>query len=417
MAVILSAMKQRVFHREAYLRKLRPFYRSDLIKVISGIRRCGKSCLLLSVMEELREEGVPEEAIVYLNLDKRGFKNIRLAEQLEEAIAGRLPAKAEQVYLFVDEIQNVADFEPVLNAFREEGVSIFVTGSNSYLLGGELATKLTGRHVEFDLFPLSFREWLDMRAFLGKSATADREAFAEYIREGGFPKTLEFDGAEARETYVESVVGQILQKDVRRRIKIRNRPVFDKVRTYLVNNFGAPTSLRNLEKEFREKQGLPVTQRTIKRYLDILERARILYPCPRFDLKSRKSLRGGEKLYLADTGIYFAANTDHRIPYGPVLENLVFTHLKREGFQVSVGRIGGLECDFIVRRREEYAYVQVSMTIADPATEAREYAPFEKIRDNYPKVLLTLDPLLQHRDGIRHLNLLDVLAGKASILP
>ena len=376
-----------------------------------------ESCLLLSVMEELREEGVPEEAIVYLNLDKRGFKNIRLAEQLEEAIAGRLPAKAEQVYLFVDEIQNVADFEPVLNAFREEGVSIFVTGSNSYLLGGELATKLTGRHVEFDLFPLSFREWLDMRAFLGKSATADREAFAEYIREGGFPKTLEFDGAEARETYVESVVGQILQKDVRRRIKIRNRPVFDKVRTYLVNNFGAPTSLRNLEKEFREKQGLPVTQRTIKRYLDILERARILYPCPRFDLKSRKSLRGGEKLYLADTGIYFAANTDHRIPYGPVLESLVFTHLKREGFQVSVGRIGGLECDFIVRRREEYAYVQVSMTIADPATEAREYAPFEKIRDNYPKVLLTLDPLLQHRDGIRHLNLLDVLAGKASILP
>ena len=143
-------MKQRVFHREAYLRKLRPFYRSDLIKVITGIRRCGKSCLLLSVMEELRDEGVPEEAIVYLNLDKRGFKGIRRAEQLEEAITARLSEKAEQVFLFVDEIQNVADFEPVLNAFREEGVSVFVTGSNSYLLGGELATKLTGRHVEFD---------------------------------------------------------------------------------------------------------------------------------------------------------------------------------------------------------------------------------------------------------------------------
>ena len=410
-------MKQRVFHREAYLRKLRPFYRSDLIKVISGIRRCGKSCLLLSVMEELRDEGVPEEAIVYLNLDKRGFKNIRQAEQLEEAIAARLPEKAEQVYLFVDEIQNVAGFEPVLNAFREEGISIFATGSNSYLPGGELATKLTGRHVEFDMFPLSFREWLDMRAFLGKPAAPDRTAFTDYILNGGFPKTLEFDGPEARETYVESVVGQILHKDVRRRVKIRNRPVFDKVGTYLVNNFGAPTSLSNLEEEFRERQGVPVTQRTIKRYLDILEKARILYPCPRFDLKSRKSLRGGEKLYLADTGIYFAANTDHRIPYGPVLENLVFAHLKNEGFQVSVGRIGALECDFIVRRREEYAYVQVAMTIADPNTEAREYAPFAKIRDNYPKVLLTLDPLLQHRDGIRHLNLLDVLAGKESVLP
>lgn len=416
--VSLTGMKQRVFHREAYLRKLRPFYRSDLIKVISGIRRCGKSCLLLSVMEELRAEGVPEEAIVYLNLDRRGFKNIRRAEQLEEAIAARLPEKAEQVYLFVDEIQNVADFEPVLNAFREEGISIFATGSNSYLLGGELATKLTGRHVKFDLFPLSFREWLDMRAFFGKPEMADRTAaFTEYIRHGGFPKTLEFDDAEARETYVGSVVEQILHKDVRRRVKIRNRAVFDKVRTYLVNHFGAPTSLPNLEREFRERQGLPVTQRTLKRYWDILEKARVLYPCRRFDLKSRKSLRGGEKFYLADTGIYFAANTDHRIPYGPVLENLVFTHLKCEGFQVSVGRIGALECDFIVRRREEYAYVQVAMTIADSDTEEREYAPFGKIRDHYPKVLLTLDPLLQHRDGVRHLNLLDVLTGKESILP
>ena len=411
-------MKQRVFHREAYLRKLRPFYKSDLIKVVSGIRRCGKSCLLLSVMEELRGEGVPEEAIVYLNLDKRGFKGIRRAEQLEEAIAARLPGKAEQVYLFVDEIQNVEGFEPVLNAFREEGVSVFVTGSNSYLLGGELATKLTGRHVEFDLFPLSFREWLDMRAFLGKPVPADRNAaFAEYIRGGGFPKALEFDEPEAREAYVESVVGQILHKDVRRRVKIRNRPVFDKVRAYLVNNFGAPTSLRNLEEEFRRRQGLAVTQRTLKRYLDVLEKARILYPCPRFDLKSRKSLRGGEKYYLADTGIYFAANTDHRIPYGPVLENLVFAHLKSEGYRVSVGRIGALECDFIVRRREEYAYVQVSMSIAEPATEEREYAPFAKIRDNYPKVLLTLDPLLQHRDGVRHLNLLDFLEGKATLFP
>ena len=411
-------MKQRIFHREAYLRKLRPFYRSDLIKVITGIRRCGKSCLLLSVIEELQRNGVPAEAIVYLNLDKRGFKGIRRPEQLEEAIASRLPAGADQVYLFVDEIQNVEDFEPVLNAFREEGVSIFVTGSNSYLLGGELATRLTGRHVEFDLFPLSFREWLDMRDFLGKPPVADRNAaFADYIRGGGLPKTLEFDDPEARDTYVESVVEQILHKDVRRRFKIRNRPVFDKVRTYLVNNFGSPTSFANLEEEFRKRQGLPVTQRTLRRYLDVLEKARILYPCPRFDLKSRKSLRGGEKLYLADTGIYFAAGTDHRINYGPVLENLVFAHLRSEGYRVSVGRIGNLECDFIVRRREEYAYIQVAMTISDPETEAREFAPFAKIRDNYPKVLLTLDPLLQRRDGIRHLNLLDVLSGRESIFP
>ena len=412
-------MQTPLFHREAYLRKIRPFYRSDLIKVITGIRRCGKSCLLLSVMEELRRNGVPQEAIIYLNLDKRGFKNIRTPDQLEAAIDARMPKKAEMVFLFVDEIQNVEGFEPVLNAYREEGnVSVFATGSNSYLLGGELATKLTGRYVEFDIFPLSFREWLDMRAFLGKPTIADRNAaFSEYIRFGGFPKTLEFDEPAARETYVESVVSQILQKDVRRRFKINNRPVFDKVRTYLVNNFGASVSLSNLEDEFRRKQRLPVTQRTLKRYLDVLEKARILYPCPRFDLKSRKSLRGGEKYYLADTGVYFAGNADGRINYGPVLENLVFAHLRSEGFRVSVGRIGNRECDFIARRGEEYYYLQVAMTIAARETEDREYAAFENIRDNYPKYLLTLDPLLQKRDGVRHCNLIDFLDGAIQLRP
>ena len=409
-------MQTPLFHREAYLRKLRPFYQSDLIKVITGIRRCGKSCLMLSVMEDLRRSGVPKEAVVYLNLDKKGLKNISRPNQLEAAIDARMPKGAGFVYLFIDEIQNVDDFEPVINAYREEGnVSIFVTGSNSYLLGGELATKLTGRYIEFDLFPLSFREWLDMRALFGKQAMEDkRTAFTEYIRFGGFPKTLEFEDASAREAYVASVVSQILQKDVRRRFKIHSRPVFDKVRTYLVNNFGAQVSLSNLEKEFR-RQGLSVTQRTLRRYLDILEKARILYPCPRFDLKSRKSLRGGEKYYLADTGIYFAENADGRINYGPVLENLVFAHLKGEGFRVSVGRIGNLECDFIARRGEEYYYIQVAMTIAERETEEREYASFASIRDNYPKYLLTLDPLLQKRDGVRHCNLLDFLDGSVQL--
>ena len=412
-------MQTKLFHRESYLRKLRPFYQSDLIKVITGIRRCGKSCLLLSVIEELRRGGIPEEAIVYLNLDKRGFKNIQRPEELEAAIDARMPKGAGQIYLFVDEIQNVKNFEPVLNAYREEGnVSIFATGSNSYLLGGELATKLTGRYVEFDIFPLSFREWLDMRAFLGKPVIADRNsAFSKYMRFGGFPKTLEFDDEAACETYVASVVSQILEKDVRRRFKIQNRPVFDKVRAYLVNNFGATLGLSNLEDEFRNRQNLPVTQRTLRRYLDILEQARILYPCQRFDLKSRKSLRGDGKYYLADTGVYFAGNADGRINYGPVLENLVFAHLKSEGFRVSVGRIGNLECDFIARRGDEYYYIQVAMTIAARETEEREYAAFANIRDNYPKYLLTLDPLLQKRDGIRHCNLIDFLSGAVQLQP
>ena len=406
----------KVYPREFYLRKLRPFYKSDLIKVISGIRRCGKSCLMLSVIEELKANGVTDKDIIYLNLDKRGFKGIKKPEQLEKTI-GSLIADGDYKYLFIDEIQNVRDFEEVVNAFREEGnVSIFITGSNSYLLSGELVTKLTGRYVEVDMFTLSFEEYLGMKRFLGKDvdASISRE-FTQYLRHGGFPKALEFDDQEAKASYLRNVVEQILVKDVKKRCKIRNRIVFEKVRRYFINNFGSMLSLENIEAYFNEVEKTRVKRETLKRYLQILEDARILCRCPRFDMKSRKSLRGEGKYYLADTGIYFATNADGRINYGPVLENVVYVYLKSRGYDVSVGRIGALECDFIARRGEDYYYAQVAMTILSEAddgksTEDREYRPFEHVRDNYPKYLFTLDTLLQKRDGVRHLNLVDFIA-------
>ena len=407
-------MKTRIYKREFYLEKIRPFYDSDLIKVITGIRRCGKSCLMLMVMDELRNRGIPDKNILYLNLDKRGFKNVKRPEQLEKLIEDVSNAVGMK-YIFIDEVQNVANYESVVNAFREEGeYSIFITGSNSYLLSGELATKLTGRYVEIDMFTLSFEEYVGMKRFLGKAVDMNSVVeLNEYIKNGGFPNALEFDDPQAKRMYVENVITQIVIKDVSQRNKIRNRPAFDKVLRYFINNFGTLLSLDNLENVLCNQEKIPVKRETLRRYLKFLVDAKILYACPRFDMKSKKSIRGEGKYYLADLGIYFMMNVDGRINYGPVLENIVFTYLKSRGFTVAVGRIGALECDFIVRKADEYFYIQVTKTIMsdddDHRMEDREYAPFGKVHDNYPKILLTLDSLLQQRDGVQHINLADLM--------
>lgn len=402
---------KRIYKREAYLRQLRPFYDSDLIKVITGIRRCGKSCLLRTVMDELRERGIPDKDILYLNLDERGLLAIKNPQQLAEAIDARITDQAFK-YLLIDEIQNVANFEPLINAYRETGnCSIFITGSNSYLLSGELVTKLTGRFVEIPMFTLSFSEYLDMRHFLQLPLESPTEEFSRYIREGGFPQTLEFADPQAKSLYLRNLMDQILRKDVTPHTKIRNRLAFDRARHFIINNFGATTNLSAIANYLTQAGQATIRPQTLKRYADILANAKIIFPCRRFDLKSRKSLQNEGKFYLCDTGIYFANNPDGRINYGPILENVLFTHLISRGYTVSVGRIGKLECDFIASKNGAYAFIQVAMTIAaSQDTEDREYRALEAIRDNSPKYLFTLDTLLQRRNGIRHLNLIDFIS-------
>ena len=399
----------KLYHREQYLKKIRPFYDDDLIKVITGIRRCGKSCLMATIAEELRNRGVEDKDIIYLDLDKRGNRSIKTPEQLEKKIESLL-ADSDFKYLFIDEVQNVRGYEEVVNAYNSDGgFSIFITGSNSYLLSGELMTKLTGRYVEFEMFTLSFSEFLDMKRFMGKEVGDVRIEFDEYLRYGGFPRSLEYEDHEAKARYIEDVVGQIVDKDIRSRNKIRNIDTFNRVMTYVINNYGAPTSLTNLHDYFTKTERIAVERRTIASYIQMLVDAKVLYRCERFDLKSRKSLRGEEKYYLADPGIYFARNVDVRLNYGPSLENALYIYLRSRGYKLSVGRIGKLECDFIARRRNAYAYIQVSMTIADRDVEEREYRPFGYIRDGYPRYLFTLDPLLQERDGVRHLNMVSFM--------
>lgn len=396
------------YPRENYLKKIRGFYHdSEIIKVITGVRRCGKSCLMQTIAEELVSAGIAAQNILYIDLDKRGFRSIKQADQLEELI-DKLSDVSGMKYLFIDEIQNVPDFEEVLNGYRGEGeYSIFITGSNSYLLSGELVTKLTGRYLEFEMYPLTFEEYLGMKEFLGYSINTDiTQEFELFIREGGFPKTMQYQTAEDKRTYVQGIISEIFEKDIRRRVKIKNATVFHQIQTYIINNFGATTSLSNILSDLR-KNGCNIKRETLSRYIQILIDAKILCKCERFDLKSRKSLAGEHKYYLADLSFYFSTNTDNRINYGPVLENIVYIYAKSKGYVVSVGRIGRLECDFILRDTSaSYSYVQVAMTIMNSIeTENREYTPLEKIMDNYPKYLITRNDMIQQRNGIKHVNI------------
>ena len=387
------------------------YHAEDIIKVITGVRRCGKSSLMETIADEIRESGIQNGNILYIDLDLRGYRKIKTADQLESLIL-QMGTVTGRKYLFIDEIQNVSGFEEVLNGFRGEGGwSIFITGSNSYLLSGELITKLTGRYLEFELFPLTFEEYENMKAFYNKEIDpVPASEMNRYILEGGFPRTIQFDHMADKRTYVQGVVREIFEKDIRHRVKIREKETFEAVKTYLINNFGATVSINSLCSALR-KNGLSVSRATLTRYLKALTDAKILYECSRFDMKSKRSLSGEKKYYLADLSFYFAQNTDNRIHYGPVLENMVYTYARAQDYSVSVGRIGKLECDFILRDNEmQYSYVQVAYTIAlSQETENREYRVLEAIKDNYPKYVATTDPLLQKRNGIKNVNLIDFM--------
>lgn len=403
----------KIFKREKYLSKIRGFYfANDLIKVITGIRRSGKSTLMETISSELVQKGVDSINIIYINLDKRGYKNIKTADSLESLIESKTKNIQGNKFLFIDEIQNVKDFELVINSFREEGdFSIFITGSNSYLLSGELVTKLTGRYIEFEIFPLTFDEYLEMKKFYSISTKPDLMLeLNEYIVNGGFPRSLFFENTADKKNYIASLVKEIFEKDIKRRVKIKNTVAFEIVKNYIINNFGATISLNNIVKNLN-KAGHSITIETVSRYIKILIDAKILYECNRFDMKSKQYLKGEKKYYLADLSFYYALNTDNRINFGPSLENIVFVFARSKGYSVSVGRIGLLECDFILRDIDNnYSYIQVAYTIlANLETENREYLPLEKIKDNFPKYVMTVDYLEQKRNGIKHINLIEFI--------
>jgi len=408
-------MKSRIYPREKYLSKIRPFYDSDIVKVITGIRRSGKSSILKSIISELELRNLSDR-IIYLPLDKRGFKDIVTPDQLEKRIEEQIH-DSNTYYLIIDEVQNVKGFEKVILQYEEEGYSIFLTGSNSYLLSDEISTKLTGRYISFETYPLDFYEYLEMKKFFKKKINDNvYEEFNSYIIEGGFPKAIEFDDLSSKQLYTKEVISEIFNKDVRTRNRVSNKALFERVQSYIINNYSSPFSLKNFYDSI-VNAGVKTKLTTLKNYIEILGKAKIVYECNRFDLKSKKSLLRDQKYYLADMALYFSTNVDNNLNYGPSLENIVYLYLVSNDYQVSVGRIGKFECDFIVRKQNgDYAYIQVTYTMTgNEKVKEREYRPFREIRDGYPRYIISLDMLRDQQDGVHHINAIDLFLGKETI--
>lgn len=414
-------MKEKIYIREKYLTKIRPFYHSDIVKVITGIRRCGKSFLMKSIINELVKTTTTPDRIIYLPLDKKGFKNIKTPQQLEERIESYIK-DGDFYYLFIDEVQNVKGFESVVLSYQEEGYSVFLTGSNSYLLSDEISTKLTGRYLTFETYPLDFEEYVEMKKFLGRKINEDAyKEFDEFILNGGFPKTLEFDSLSARQFYTREITKEIFKKDVKSRNRVSSVAVFEKVQNFVLNNYSSPITISNIVNELA-KDGIKTKPNTVRKYIRYLESAKIIYECSRFDLKSKKSLKNENKYYLADLSLYFSLNTDNQLNYGPSLENIIYLYLVSHNYQVSVGKIGNLECDFIVRsENQNYAYIQVTYTLQGEDAKAtnkikeREYKPFRNIRNGYPRYIISLDRFRDQQEGVKHLNAIDFMLGKEKL--
>ena len=408
-------MKEKIYPREKYLSKIRPFYDSDIIKVITGIRRCGKSSILKSIIEELEKRNLGDR-IIYLPLDKRGFKDIRTPDVLEKRIEEQIK-DSERYYLIIDEVQNVKGFERVVLEYEEEGYSIFLTGSNSYLLSDEISTKLTGRYITFETYPLDFKEYLEMKKFFDKPISEDlHEEFDSYIVEGGFPKTIEYDDINSKQLYTREIIKEIFDKDVKTRNRISNKALFERIQSYIINNYCSSFSLKNLYDSLTIS-GVKTKLTTIKNYIELLKKAKIVYECNRFDLKSKHSLMREQKYYLADLSLYFSANVNNEKNYGPSLENIIYLYLVSNGYQVSIGKIGKLECDFIVRKSNgDYAYIQVTYTMTgNEKIKEREYRPFRYIRDGFPRYIISLDRLRDQQEGVHHINAIDLITGKELI--
>lgn len=409
---------EKLYKRELYLSKIRGFYNDpETIKVITGIRRCGKSSLLETIIEELKESDIKEKNIIEIKLDKRPNKNIKTAEQLDKLIETYINDN-DFKYIFLDEIQNVNGFEEVIESYRNEKTySIFITGSNSYLLSGKLITKLTGRKIEIEMLPLNFYEYIDMKRFLNiEEKDSIYEEFNEYIREGGFPGALNYSNEQDRKLYVRNILDDIFIKDIKANQKIKNSETFQNIQRYIINNFGSMISAPSIQKYYNSIN-ISIDIRTIEKYISLLCDAKIIYPCNTFDIKSKISLSGEKKYYLADLSIYFLYNTDNRFNYGPILENILHNYLISKGYNLSVGKIGKLEVDFIARyQNDNYFYIQVSKNIDNEKTAEREYRPFYEIKDMYPRYLFLLDLIIKDNiDGIKNVNIAKFIANNQDL--
>ncbi|MCR6546966.1 ATP-binding protein [Dehalobacterium formicoaceticum] len=396
-------------NRDLYLIQLIQYRDKPLIKVITGLRRCGKSTLLSLFENYLIENGVVKDHIIRMNFESFEFDEITSYKELHAYIKERLINNRDKHYILLDEVQQVSSWEKVVNSFLvDANVDIYITGSNAYLLSSELSTLLSGRYVEIKMQPLSFKEYLD---FTENDKICNlQEKFNQYLKYGGLPTVVDLmDNPDTIGPFLEGIYNTVLIKDVIKRNGVRDAALLESILKFIAANIGSIVSTKKIS-DYLTSSGRKTTSDTIDNYLRMLENAFIIYKANRYDLKGKMFLKTLEKYYIVDMGIRNQLAGLRNTDYGHILENLVYLELLRRGYDVTIGKVGKLEVDFVATKADEKIYYQVSATILDEKTRERELRPLESISDNYPKYILTMDQtVFNDYSGIKVKNIIDFL--------
>lgn len=397
--------------RELYIEKIKPFINKDIVKVLTGIRRSGKSVMLKLIMEELKQNKIDEKQFININFENLINIELTTADKLHEYILKKASEIKKKCYIFLDEIQEVKDWEKCINSLRvneEYDFDIYITGSNAKLLSGELSTYLAGRYVEFVIYPFSFKEFLETLKSIQQDVST-REAFQKYVKFGGMPflYNLTFE-EEASLQYLKDIYSSIILKDITQRNKIRDTDLLERVISYLIMNVGNNFSATSISKFFKS-ENRKVSVETILNYIKAAEESFLIYKVSRDDLIGKKVLNVNEKYYIADHGMREAILGSNQRDINQIFENIIYLELLRKGYNVRVGKVDNLEVDFVCTKRNEKIYVQVAYLLASPETIEREFTSLEKIDDNYPKYVISMDEFDMSRNGIMHINIIDFL--------
>ena len=398
--------------REAYMSRIRPFIGNDLVKVLTGIRRCGKSVMLELIQEEIIASGVDPSQFISINFENMSNASLCTAQALHDEIICRAAKISGKIYLFFDEIQEVQNWETCINSFRVElDCDIYITGSNAKLLSGELATYLAGRYVEFVIYPFSFDEFIQLYRTIFPEADV-RTCFNRYLTAGGMPylANLRYEETACRQ-YLQDLFNSVELKDIVQRNKVRDVDMLERIIAYVTANIGTTFSSTAISK-YLKSEGRSVSPETVLGYLKACTDAFLFYQVKRQDLRGKKILTVNEKYYVADHGVREAVFGGNQRDINLVLENIVYLELLRRGYVVTVGKVGDKEVDFICESQGNRLYIQVAYLLASEETIQREFGVYERVRDNYPKYVLTLDEFDMSRDGIKHRNIRDFLLEK-----
>ena len=397
--------------RDEYIKQIVPFIDKDVIKVLTGIRRSGKSVMLKLLMEKLKNRGINENQFIYINFENLKYRNLKNYERLYDFILNKVDDKYKSYYIFLDEIQEVEEWEKCVNSLRvdeEFRFDIYITGSNAKLLSGELSTYLAGRYIEFVVYPFSFKEFFEIMKEKNKEIDL-KEVFQDYVKFGGMPFLHNLDyNFEASMQYLQDLYASIILKDITQRNNIRDTDLLERIINYVIMNIGNTFSATSISKFFKSENRKVATE-TILNYIKACEEAFLVYKVARNDLLGKKILNVNEKYYIADHGIREAIMENNQKNINQVLENIVYFEMLRRGYNVKIGKVDNLEVDFVCKKNDETIYIQVSYLLASEDTKEREFSVLENIKDNYPKYVLSMDEFDMSRNGIKHINLIEFL--------